>query len=392
MKRIGLFLAIEPTWGGAFQYGQSILDAMAQLPRDKFEIVVGYSHYSWMQHLDRYLFKTVPIPLGFWGRFFGQLLHYSQINTSVWRALTPFFHPTVRSFLREQCDLWIFPSQDPWSYLAPVPALATIHDLMHRYEQHFPEVGNHKEYWWREWHYRNICRWSKGVLVDSAVGMRQVAESYEIIPSGIHVLPYVPPAYLDENSPDVDCQAEYSLPDKFIFYPAQFWEHKNHALLIEALALLKPCYPDIKLVLVGGPKNAYGRTLRMIDNLELNEQVYILGYVPDSAMKNLYQRARALVMPTFFGPTNIPPLEAMHAGCPVAVSNVYGMAEQTGGAAVLFDPASAESIAVAIGELWENDELCRTLVARGREVSSRWTKIHFSERLAEIIHAVVREP
>lgn len=45
-------------------------------------------------------------------------------------------------------------------------------------------------------------------------------------------------------------------------------------------------------------------------------------------MPEFYRRARRMVMPTYFGPTNIPPLEANALGCPVAVSKVYGMPEQ----------------------------------------------------------------
>jgi len=49
-----------------------------------------------------------------------------------------------------------------------------------------------------------------------------------------------------------------------------------------------------------------------------------------------------MIMPTFFGPTNIPPLEAIAVGCPVAVSNIYGMPHQLGDAALYFNPTRVE--------------------------------------------------
>lgn len=389
MNRIGLFLGIEPRWGGAFQYNQTILDALARLPSDEFEVVIGYSHKSWSGYLAGYAFENVPIPLGCWGRFFGQLLHYSHTDLDLWRRVTPFFHPSVRAFVRAECDLWIFPSQDPWCYLAPVPALATIHDLMHRYESGFPEVGNPKEFSWREWHYRNTCQWTRGILVDSTVGKRHVVESYEVDASAVHVLPYVAPSYIGENTAG-NVDLKYPFPDKFIFYPAQFWEHKNHKNLIRAVGILRTRFPDIKLVLSGSPQNAYASVRQLVDHLGVEDHVVFLGYVPDNEMNALYRRARALVMPSYFGPTNIPPLEAMSIGCPAAVSNVYGMPEQTNGAALLLDPSSVENIASVIAELWEDDDLCQKLALRGKEVSSNWTKEHFSHKLISILRAALK--
>ncbi|MCM0083496.1 glycosyltransferase family 4 protein [Geomonas sp. Red32] len=384
MKRVGIFLGIEPTWGGAFQYNQTVLDALAQLPADRYQVIAGVSHPSWEPYLKRYPFKTAPIPLGYWGRIFGQLLHYSFLGTPLWRRLAPLWNPTVRAFLRQRCDLWIFPSQDPWAYLVPVPALATIHDLMHRYERRFPEIGRAKEFSWREWHYGNTCRWCRGVLVDSEIGKAQVIDSYGMDPAKVHVLPFIAPAYL-EGGVEPECE----LPEKFLFYPAQFWPHKNHEGLIRAIALLKGRFPDIKLVLAGAKKRLYPSLVQLVRELELTGQVIFLGYVPDDQMAGIYRRARALVMASFCGPTNIPPLEAMKMGCAAAVSGVYGMPEQTKGAALLFDPSSVESMAAVLGRLWQDDGLCRELGARGIEVSREWTATEFNARVAAIVAEVV---
>lgn len=389
MKRIGLFLAIEPTWGGSFQYDLSILDSMAQLPQDEIEVVVGYSHPSWLQYLDRYKFKTVSVPLGYWGRFFGQLLHCTGISTGIWRAISPFFHPTVRAIMREQCNLWIFPSQDPWCYLAPVPALSTIHDLMHRYERRFPEIGTKWQYAWREWHFKNTCRWSSGILVDSQLGKEHVIDSYKVDRSKLHILPFIAPSYLDENINIMDPCFIDNLPKKFFFYPAQYWEHKNHMRLVKAVSILKSRFMDIKLVLTGAYKNEYAVILNLVEQLGLLDDVIFLGYVTDAEMGYLYRHARAMIMPTFSGPTNIPPLEAMKAGCPAAVSNIYAMPEQTKGAALLFNPESVEDIAFVMSKLWDDDELCRELAERGKLVSSEWTKKHFDSCVSKLIHEIL---
>lgn len=109
------------------------------------------------------------------------------------------------------------------------------------------------------------------------------------------------------------------------------------------------------------------------------------GYVPDADLPEFYRPVRALVMPTFFGPTNIPPLEAFALGCPVAISGIYGIPEQTGDAAMLFDPRSVEDIAIAIERSWRDDWLCEQLRAKGYARSRRWRQVDFNRCVQGVI-------
>jgi glycosyltransferase involved in cell wall biosynthesis len=200
----------------------------------------------------------------------------------------------------------------------------------------------------------------------------------------------VPPRYvLDAGERPADFETRFRLPAKFVFYPAQFWEHKNHARLVRAVASLRETVPDIHLALAGALNRGYAQVRALVADLGLDKQVSFLGYVPDRYMAELYRRARALVMPTFYGPTNIPPLEAFVLGCPVAVSDVYAMGEQVGNAALLFDPKSETAIADAIRRLWHDDTLCAELAARGTVSATRWGRPEFSQRLQGIIEATL---
>jgi glycosyltransferase involved in cell wall biosynthesis len=87
----------------------------------------------------------------------------------------------------------------------------------------------------------------------------------------------------------------------------------------------------------------------------------------------LYAEAAALAMPTFFGPTNIPILEAFAMGCPVVTSDIRGIREQTDGAAILVDPRSPESIADGLQRMLTSSEERNALICRGREVLARYT-------------------
>jgi glycosyltransferase involved in cell wall biosynthesis len=390
MKKIGLFLGTDPDKGGMFQYSQTVLNALMAFPHRSYKPVVAYVPPSWGKHLSAYDIPACFIRNGQWGMLLGKLWTSCGLSTSLWRRLSVGIDPVSRAIWREKCDLWIFPAQDNLTYQSPVVALGTIHDLMHRYESRFPEVSAYGRFRAREHRFRNICRWAAGILVDSDVGKQQVLESYGASPHKVFVLPYVAPRriYNSLASPDID--KRFQLPPKFFFYPAKFWMHKNHQGLIRAMAVVKKEYADLSLVLVGSRKNEYQAVLDLVKELRLEDNVRFYGYVTDADISEFYRRARALIMPTFFGPTNIPPLEAFVIGCPVAISKIYGIPEQVGDAALLFDPHRVSEIADTMRRLWVDDELCKELADRGKKRDAAWSQQQFNQALQGIVSSLVR--
>jgi glycosyltransferase involved in cell wall biosynthesis len=389
--RIGLFLSAEPHSGGVFQYSLSVLEAVSALPQHRFDVVAAYLDPQWRSLLAERQVRSIWLDGGSKIQLVGRLFSLFQSSFTMWRNSVVKLFPPVKALLAEQCRLWIFPAGDDWATLLPVPSLGAIHDLMHRYEPSFPETRAHGRFAYRERYFRATCQFAKGMLVDSEVGKQQVVESYGAEPRKLFVLPYVASPAIVSQAP-VDLDSSYRLPPKFIFYPAQFWQHKNHGRLIAALDQVRRQHPDICLVLVGSKKNGYEAALAAVRTRGLEEHVWFTGYVPDEHMAEFYRRARALVMPTFFGPTNIPPLEAFAIGCPVAVSGIYGMSEQVGSAALLLDPKSVEAIADCMTRMWTDDDLCRTLVARGKEKSLAWNQSHFNVRFQEILRDLLPTP
>ncbi len=385
-------MTAKPLQGGAFQYNFSMLDAVSTLRNKRFEVIVGYAHNLWLEKIIDKGLKPLKISLGLLGRLGEGKLISGMFPINKWRFYTPSFHPVVKTIVNQKCDLWVFPTQDTWTYLIPVPAIGTIYDLMHRYQKKFPEVSDHGEFQRREKHYMNICKWSDGILVDSQVGKQHVVESYQVNPNNIHVLPFVAPKYILDDDRNSKTANRYDLPEKYFFYPAQFWEHKNHKSLLKAMADLKDEISDLTFVFVGTPYNGYESTIALSKELNLINSIKILGYVPDHDIPELYRRSRALIMPTFFGPTNIPPLEAMALSCPVAISDIFGIREQLGDAAVYFNPESVDEIKNAMRLLWTDDSLCQNLSKKGVVQSERWNQERFNKKFESIINRVLTVP
>ena len=388
-QKIGLYLGAEPNGGGTFQYNQAVLEAIACLPSAHYETVVAYSSDTWVKYLAPFSFFTIYNPRPIISRVISFLCRNLRVPLPLWRGIHSSIDPFARRLVNESCDLWIFPSQDLFSYTIDVPSLGTIHDLMHRYERQFEELSANGEYEAREFHYKNMVGKAKGVLVDSNIGKEQAVESYGVVESKIHVLPFIAPSYIYSDQTPDDFDKKYMLPPKFIFYPAQFWTHKNHLGLIRAANIIQADYPDFKLVFVGSMKNGYASCIDLVSELELSSSIQFLGYVPDEYMPELYRRARAMVMPTFCGPTNIPPLEAFVTGCPLAVSNVYAMPEQVGDAALLFDPRSSSDIARILLKLWNDNQLCEELSKRGKARADLFKSKVFNKNLLNIIKEII---
>lgn len=384
MKKIGLYLDSVIT-GGTFQYNLSILEAFRSFPTDQIGTVITYSSDLWKSYLQKENISAIEIKRTIFSRL------WFQIRTPLWlwRNTGKYFDTFSKSFVNQKCDLWVFPSQDIWSYSLPVPTLGTTHDLMHRYERQFPESGSKKEYRVREKHYSRMCNKSEGVLVDSKLGKQQLLESYHVSNSKVHILPFIAPKYIYDTKKNIPLN--YNLPPKYLFYPAQFWEHKNHKALVRAAALLIAKLPDLKMVFVGSPNNGYSSLKNLIDKFSLQEVFIFLDQIPDEQMRGLYTNARALIMPTHFGPTNIPPLEAFACGCPVAVSNVYAMPEQVGDAGLLFNPNSDTEIADTIYKLWTDDDLTRNLIEKGYQKIRVWGQKQFNRKFLDTLNQVLEQ-
>lgn len=389
-KIIGLYLSVQPSAGGMFQYAQCILRALSDIRSGGvFEVVVAYSDERWINIIDLFQLPAVRLRHLVAGTFVARVFMALFLLPNFARTLSGVLNPVVLELRRIKCNIWVFPAQDELTWQVEGPVIATIHDLMHRYERSFPESGSWWRYLLREHRFRNLANQSAAVLVDSNLGKCHVIDSYAAQVERVHSLPYIAPNYITSSVERPDFDLFYDLPEKFFFYPAQFWRHKNHWRLVNAIAAAKHTCPDMAIVFAGGLKHEYYNIKFNITNIGLEDSVRFVGYVPDDDIGGFYKRARGLVMPTFFGPTNIPPLEAMALGCPVLVSRIYAMMQQCGDAALYFDPNSISEMRDQMIRLWTDDLLHCTLAARGLIRTEAWGRVQFGSRLSEIIRDVL---
>jgi glycosyltransferase involved in cell wall biosynthesis len=274
-----------------------------------------------------------------------------------------------------EADVVHFPFQD--AFTTDVPSIYQPHDLQHL---HLPDLFSPWIRKRREKIYRTHCERAAAVVAMTSWGRRDFIQSYGLpegrvwVVPGASVLPEYPapdPAELE------DIRARFSLPASYLFYPAQPWPHKNHELLLEALALVRErTGVTIPLVCSGASPGQFHQVRDRAVELGFGESTFFPGFVSPKELRGLYELATALVFPSRFEGWGLPVCEAFSAGLPVASSTSTGLPDLVADAGLLFDPDSTEQIADATERLWTDEALRRDLAERGRKRSELFSWEH----------------
>jgi glycosyltransferase involved in cell wall biosynthesis len=260
------------------------------------------------------------------------------------------------------------------AFLTSIPSIFHPHDLQHL---HLPQLFSQRDIRIRERRYRAFCEEATLVPVASSWGRDDILKAYGLPEEKIAVVPLAPiiDRYPEPSSSELpEIRQSLDLPERFAFYPAQSWPHKNHEMLLRAAALLKQRDAlVVPLVFSGSPSEHSARLRELADALGIGADVRWLGFVEPSVLSGLYRLAHCVVVPTLFEAASFPIWEAFISGVPVACSDVTSLPRQVGDAAVVFDPRSPESTASAIARVWADVELREQLVERGRTRVSDFT-------------------
>jgi glycosyltransferase involved in cell wall biosynthesis len=283
---------------------------------------------------------------------------------------------------REKIDLlWILV---PYGLKVTIPYVFTVWDLGHRTLPFFPEVSAHGSWAIREEMYQQMLYRAAYVITGNTTGKEEILNNYPINPDKIRIMPFPIPDFCFQAQPLQDPPG-VKLP--FVFYPAQLWPHKNHVVLIEAVAWLRDkknivvnCY------FVGSDKSEQKIYLtKKIKEYNLVEQVFWLGFVEDAELFWLYKNALAMTYVSLMGPNNLPPLEATALGCPLIISNIPGHLEQVGGAGLLVNAADPQAVGAAIELLYKQPEKRQQLIAQGLTLAERHRNYSYFQQMLKVI-------
>jgi glycosyltransferase involved in cell wall biosynthesis len=285
-------------------------------------------------------------------------------------------------------DLIHFPAQQAFN--TQLPNIYHPHDLQHVHLPQCFDEGTRKR---KDFLYKKFCKQASLVAVTSTWVKNDLISHLGLVEGKVRVIPLAP---INESLPELQkddldrAKAELNLPEKFVFYPAQAWEHKNHYNLIAAAHTLREQHKIIvPLVFTGGETTYLSKIKRLIQTLNMKKQVTFLGYVTTAQIQALYKLSRCVVIPSKFEAASFPMWEAFQAETPVACSNVTSLPRQAGDAALIFDPESVPDMANCLRQIWEDENLQKLLIQNGKNrvelFSWRTTCKHFRACYRELL-------
>ena len=390
---IGIFFKHKPSGGGIYQYFLSFMDCIRKWnSQDRFFVFCCHN----LDVIDEYLNDGINVIVFSNTDNKNDDHGYKAIHNGkeVYFKSKPFSEELKLASEKYQIDLMLYTNIERESFESGKPFITALHDWTHKTHPQFKEFTADGVYEQREYVILNAIKVSDFILADSETGKKEIIEYYGTDSSKLITLPFVPPPYITKEISEnklKEIKSKYDLPEKFIFYPAQFWPHKNHENIIRALYYLKNDFDlQISAIFVGSTVNKWSNIedlTILAKSLNIENQIRHLGYINSEDVGPIYRLATALVMPTFPGPTNIPVLEAFATSCPVITSDIKALREQVGDAGLLVNPNSHEEIGMAIKKIWTDDSFKHFLIKKGFERIAAWTHNDFCIKLYGILDA-----
>lgn len=263
--------------------------------------------------------------------------------------------------------------------------LTVIHDMTYL---RFPETVEK----------RNLRRIQKGIsysverssriLTDSEFSKREIMELLEVPEQKISVVPGAP-SLLGESADFTKFSREMGIHCPFLLYVGTIEPRKNIVRLLRAFSLLKERHRiPHQLVLAGGSGWGTEEIYRTAKEISHAEDIVFTGYISDAEKNALYQNADVFLFPSVYEGFGIPPLEAMHHGCPVVCSNAASLPEVVGDAAELVNPLEIESIADGIWHVLSDRLYAQDLVEKGHTQAKKFTWEASANQLVKICREI----
>tara|TARA_B110000977_G_C11024903_1_gene472765 strand:- start:261 stop:1466 length:1206 start_codon:yes stop_codon:yes gene_type:complete len=386
--KLGVIFDQQISSGGGYQQSLNSALVVSKLPKDLVEVVYFTTIRENIVKLSQYNIKAKLIYLSFFTKV-KIYLRQKIIDNTIFKIVKKIQKYTYfeKILVKNKIDLVYFlsPTSLPKA-LENLNFITTVWDLSHRDDLEFPEVRQNKVSDQRDNKFNTILPRAVAILVDSDLSKNNLSNRYGIDLQRIHVLPFESAQSTKGNYKNFNVSKKYKISNPYVFYPAQFWSHKNHIYLLNGLSELKKNYNlDVSVIFSGADKGNKDYVEKYTKKLNLEKKVFFVGFVDDEEMASLYSQSIALVMPTYFGPTNLPPLEAFSLGVPVLYPDINGLKDQVGDAALLMDLNSPKSMATHLKNILEDKKLRETLKEAGYERLKYFEKIDRKEILSKII-------
>ena len=298
----------------------------------------------------------------------------------------------VELFRKHEIDV-VFEAAMFYGWRFSLPVLAWLPDFQHRYLRRLFSISAWLK---RELSIQAQVASGRRFMLSSEDARRSCEKFYPRTLGRTQVVRFaVPPPPLVGIGDARELARGYGLPESFVFMPNQFWMHKNHLLVVEALALLRDGGHEVVIAAPGrqvDPRDPdyFRRVREAVDHLKLQHEFRFLGMIPYHHLAILLRASVGLLNPSTFEGWSTTVEEARAQGAPMLLSDIAVHREQAGSAASYFDPASAASLAEALLTFRPLSESVRQTQAFGAQRDAHDRATRFAHEFVSVVDLCMR--
>lgn len=233
----------------------------------------------------------------------------------------------------------------------PFPVVAWFPDLQHR---SLPHLFSKAAWWRREIGFRAQLASGRSIILSSESALNDCKRYYARARNQMSVVKFAsrPTDDLLAANPGEIIRL-YELPEQYFYLPNQFWRHKNHQLVLDALTILAGQGIKPVVAVSGGPDEPpayFDSIMQEVEKRGLQENFRYLGMIPLAHVYALLRSCQALINPSRFEGWSTTVEEAKSFEVPMIISNLDVHLEQTNGAESYFDVDDAGALAAHLAE------------------------------------------
>jgi len=380
MVTVAFVLDLSNNWLGGVNYYRNLLTAISRYGSDSICVKIFLPKG---QDIDAFgdLSKNVEfIPVSFPARW-----TFSWFIRKVWMKI---FHQDMflaHHLRRYGVNVLSHIQSSVWC--PGVKNIAWIPDFQHKY---LPEFFSKKELSIRDAEFERIAACMDKVILSSKAAKDDFIKYYPQYKEKACVLHFVPVLDFVPLNGVSKVQEKYGIAGKYFFLPNQYWKHKNHKVVLEALRILKEDGNFVRVVSTGNTSDYrapeyFAEIKEFIKEHELVDRYLILGMIPYADVQALAEASLGYINPSFFEGWSTTVEEAKYRGKPILLSDLKVHREQAPEKSVFFDPNDSEELAKKMWDMWQQPMMSEDVDALKRKNEAALQE--FAQDYAKIVAA-----
>ncbi len=337
-KKIGILFNFRSVWMGGIIYIINIVKTLSFLDDDEQPEIFLFYNPNLKKFLDE--FDYPYLNLIEW--------NFPRKDKGILESWLKGKNVFINGILKNYSLDVIYPIHDfPVRTKTNVKLISWWADLQ---EKHYPEFFTKKQVFERNIRARLVLKNCDHLVVSSQDVANDFSKYYKIRKGlKMHIFHFVSIIDSAEDMKIDDLRVKYKLPEEYFMVSNQFHKHKNHKVLLLALAKLKKMGIRKHMAFTGKFPDAsdspYMSELHnIIQDNDLHDQITLLGLISRSDQLQLMRHSQAILQPSLFEGWSTVIEDAKSLQVPVVASNLNVNIEQLGDTGVFFEPHNPDQL------------------------------------------------